>query len=300
MAKGTTRGEAKRGEAPTISLVLPVFNGEAYLAQALESIFAQTCKDFELIAVDDCSTDRSPRILAEYASRHPQMRVLRNPQNAKLPASLNAGFRAARGRWFSWTSDDNLLEPGMLARLYDAARTESADIVYSDFHLIDADGNPIERVRAGQPQDLVIGNPIGCSFLYRSAVDERLGGYDERLFGVEDYDFWLRAYRAGLRFEVIHEPLYRYRRHGRSLTATRAKQIHALSSPLKQAAIEELPPSPSRAQAYIRLVTDDVYHFRWNLLARALRDDPPTLLRHLGPIFAWLRFSVRKRLSRHS
>ncbi len=61
---------------PLISLVLPVYNGERYLRGALDSIFAQTFSDFELIAVDDCSTDTTPAILAEYAARHPNMQVV--------------------------------------------------------------------------------------------------------------------------------------------------------------------------------------------------------------------------------
>ena len=117
-----------QGAAPLISLVLPVYNGARYLPLALDSIFAQSFTDFELIAVDDCSTDATPAILADYAARHPNMRVLTNQANSKLPASLNNGFRAARGRWFSWTSDDNLLHPDTLEQLASEAAGDSADI----------------------------------------------------------------------------------------------------------------------------------------------------------------------------
>ena len=93
---GGNTGE--RARAPLISLVLPVYNGERYLRDALDSIFAQSFTDFELIAVDDCSTDATPAILADYAARHPNMQVVTNAQNRKLPASLNNGFHLARGK----------------------------------------------------------------------------------------------------------------------------------------------------------------------------------------------------------
>ena len=186
--------DADKADRPlAVSLVLPVYNGERYLAEALDSIFAQSFTDFELIAVDDCSNDATPRILADYAARHPNMRVIRNAQNAKLPATLNNGFREARGEWFSWTSDDNTLDPDMLARLHEAAEAGDADIYYADFRFIDADGEVTGSCRAGEPHEIVVGNPIGCCFLRE--VDGSLGGYDEALFGVEDYDFWLRAER---------------------------------------------------------------------------------------------------------
>ena len=287
------KGAARR---PAISLVLPVYNGERYLAQALDSIFAQTFADFELIAVDDCSGDATPAILADYAARHANMHVVTNSRNAKLPASLNNGFRHARGEWLSWTSDDNLLDPDMLDRLHSAARSGAADIHYADFRFIDDDGAVVGHHRVGDPEEIVVGNPIGCCFLYRREVDEALEGYDEDLFGVEDYDFWLRAHRAGFRFQALHEELYSYRRHDRSLTSTRARAIYALSGPIMLQSIEALPPSPWRAYAYANLATRDPYHLRWHLLWRAGRDHLPTLAKHLPRIAAWLRFAVRVRL----
>ena len=284
--------------APAISLVLPVYNGERYLAEALDSIFAQSFTDFELIAVDDCSSDATPRILADYAARHPNMRVMRNAQNAKLPATLNNGFREARGAWFSWTSDDNTLDPDMLTRLYAAAQAGDADIYYADFRFIHADGEVTGSCRAGEPHEIVVGNPIGCCFLYRREVDEALGGYDEALFGVEDYDFWLRAERAGFHFQTIHEELYSYRRHGGSLTSTRAKHIYGLSGPIMLESIEQLPKSPWRAFAYLNLATRDPYHLRWGLLARAWRDHPPTVMGNLRKVASWLRFALSVRLGR--
>lgn len=281
---------------PKVSLVLPVHNGARYLKLALDSIFSQRFTDFELIVVDDCSTDDTPAILAEYAARHPRMKIITNAANRKLPGSLNVGFRAARGRWLSWTSDDNILHADTLQRLTALAEAEDeADIFYANYRIIDEDGHPKNLVEVGPAQDLVFGNVVGCCFLYRREVDAALGGYNEQLFGVEDYDFWLRAARHGFRFRPIGEELYSYRRHAESLTDTRAREIHRLTARIMLQSIEALPPSSRRASAYVRLACRDPYTLRWRLLGKALRDHPPTVLKHSRDIAAWLKYSIRVR-----
>ena len=287
---GGNIGEGAR--APLISLVLPVYNGERYLRDALDSIFAQSFTDFELIAVDDCSIDATPAILADYAARHANMRVVTNAHNSKLPASLNNGFRLARGKWFSWTSDDNLLDPTMLERLVAATEDGQGDIYYADFRMIDEQGKIGETIAVGEPEDMVLGNVVGCCFLYRREVDDALDGYDEDLFGVEDYDFWMRAARHGFRLKPVREELYSYRRHLQSLTGTRARHIHALTSPMMQRAIEELPASPRRADAYLKLMCRNPYEMQWHLLWRAFRDDPATALGGGSEIIRWIRATI--------
>lgn len=281
---------------PTISLILPVYNGERFLREALDSIFAQSFTDFELIAVDDCSSDATPQILAEYAAREPRMRVHTNAVNSKLPASLNNGFRLARGTYFSWTSDDNVLRPNMLQRLLEelTAHPDCA-IVHSDFTLIDENGTHLDYIPVDPADELIYGNAIGCSFLYRREVDAALNGYDEGLFGIEDYDFWLRAARQ-FKFHTLHEDLYLYRRHGGSLTSARAKHIHALAAQVMQREIDALPPSPYRANAYVRLVCRDPYKMRFGLLRKAYRDDPATVWRDKWKILRWMRYALKSYL----
>jgi glycosyltransferase involved in cell wall biosynthesis len=225
--------------SPEISIVLPVHNGARYLEAALDSIFSQSFADFELIAVDDCSTDETPRILADRAAREPRMRVLTNAANRKLPGSLNIGFRAARGRWLTWTSDDNILHPDMLRELLAATQAmPDADIYYANFRIIDAEGNARSLERVSTPDNLIFRNVVGCCFLYRRAVDSANAGYDEELHGAEDYDFWLRAARNGMRFQPIDRELYFYRRHDESLTDRLSPAILGLVVKLKLREIE--------------------------------------------------------------
>jgi glycosyltransferase involved in cell wall biosynthesis len=291
---GAADGAAK---GPVISLVLPVYNGQRFLRESLDSIFAQNFTDFELICVDDCSTDDTPKILAEYAAREPRMRVLTNAVNSKLPASLNNGFRVARGQWYSWTSDDNIMRPNMLGRLLDVALANpDCKVIHSDFSLIDEDGTLGELVPVDPANELIFGNAIGCCFLYAREVDERIKGYDENLFGVEDYDFWLRAARH-FKFYSLHEDLYLYRRHPGSLTSERTRYIHGLAAQVMQREIESLPPSPLRAEAYIRLFCRDRFTIRFYLLRRAYEDDKATFYRNVGTVLRWLRYSLKMKIA---
>ena len=225
-----------------VSVVLPVYSGERYVAASIESVLAQDYPRFELILVDDGSTGSIPEILDRFA-RDPRVTLVRQ-DNRKLPAALNAGFARARGEFFTWTSDDNLMHPTMLSTLVDFL-TERRDVemVYADEELIDAQGQPalhadfckIHQTPAGgnvlqrpfDPGELNFtqNNFIGACFLYRAWAGRAIGEYSTACFGFEDYDYWLRMNAL---FRLAHlgrrQPLYRYRLHAASLTA-REKEL---------------------------------------------------------------------------
>lgn len=236
---------------PMISVVLPTYNGETYIREAVGSILTQTCRDFELIIVDDCSTDHTPAILEELAESDRRIRVIHNQENQMLPGSLNIGFAEASGQFFTWTSDDNkygreALET-MLGLLLDEPET---DIVYAYYDLIDAEGKIISDEthwktlesrdinRWKEKPDGELWNWAGACFLYRREVHEKLLGYDETLFLAEDFDFWVRALRY-FKFKQLKQCLYQYRMHGHSLTATRELEILEKDAMIIQREIDE-------------------------------------------------------------
>lgn len=205
-------------ESKLISIVLPVFNGENYLSQAIESCLKQTYSNIELIIVNDCSTDSTLSIANKYAATDNRIVIINNIENKNLPASLNIGHNNAKGNFITWTSDDNILKPNFLEILFQNIEKEQADVVYSNYDIIYNNGLLKRKHKAGPTEHLLFGNKIGASFLYKKEVFKELRGYDVNLYLLEDYDFWLRA---SLKFKFFHieENLYQYRLHTTSLTA---------------------------------------------------------------------------------
>ena len=221
-----------------VSIVLPVYNGAAFIAEAVESILRQTYPNFELIVVDDGSSDETPRILAEFARRDQRVHIL-SQQNRRLPNALSYGFRSARGEFLTWTSDDNRLKPVFLEKLVDClSRHPDWDMVYGNEDIINEHGEPLrgstwflhyqqppgsEHVSLpGDPSELNVypNNYIGAAFLYRKRVDTLLGDYSPRRFGAEDYDYWMRVNALfNLRHTDFQDNLYEYRFHNDSLTS---------------------------------------------------------------------------------
>ena len=208
---------------PMVSIVMPVYNGEKYLRESIDSIVSQTFADWELILVNDCSSDRSLEIMKEYDDA--RIRIINNETNQKLPRSLNIGFRYASGRYFTWTSDDNRFgEKALEHMVLFLEKNPRYAMVYSSMYFIDSDGQ-IEGAFSEGAEKLYYKDVVGGCFLYRREAAEKTGGYDEEMFLVEDYDYWLRI---NAQYEIYHlDSLdYYYRRHKGSLTQTKADLIN--------------------------------------------------------------------------
>ncbi len=221
-----------------VSIVLPVYNGADMLHESIESILAQTYPNFELIAIDDGSTDETADILEDYARKDARIRVV-HQENRKIPRTLSRGFRLARGEYLTWTSNDNHLKPDFLQKMVDfLERQPTCDMVYANQDIISEDGLPLRdsdwykgyQQPAGSehiylpadPSELNIhpNNYVGAAFLYRSRVPWLLGDYSPARFTMEDYDYWMRVNEMlTLRHSDFQAPVYEYRFHSRSLTA---------------------------------------------------------------------------------
>lgn len=213
--------------SPIVSIVLPCYNGADMLGDAIESVINQTFKDWELIIVNDCSTDNTLSVAEKYAAVDSRIKVYSNPINSKLPTSLNNGFSYASGKYLTWTSDDNLLHPEMLEVMSEYLDNHptigfvAADQLVSDFN-----GNILETVIV--PDDLqkmiLLNDYVKACFMYRKSVADIIGEYRTDLFLVEDYEYWIRM-SFHTKFAHIPQVLYTYRVHSKSLTATRTKDI---------------------------------------------------------------------------
>ena len=211
--------------SPTVSAVLPTHNGSRYIDRAIESVVGQTFADWELILVDDASTDDTPAKIDAWAGRDERIRTVHLKENRKLPGALNEGFRLAKGDYLTWTSDDNWYAPEAFARMLDVLQTRPpVDVVYAAMTEVDQAGSTTATLPVLAPQELAVTNCVGACFLYRRSVHHTLNGYREDLFLAEDYDFWLRA-SLDFRLEPLDELLYFYRKHSGSLTEQRTEAM---------------------------------------------------------------------------
>lgn len=221
---------------PTVSIVLPTYNGSKYIEWSIKSCLMQTFEDFELIIVNDGSTDNTLKIIEEYAGQDARIQIIHNPENKNLPVSLNIGFSRARGKYHTWTSDDNFYLPGALEEMVKYLEGHKPiDIVYCDFLMRDLKTGRDSLRTVEDIEAITKGNYIGACFLYKSEVTRKLNGYKEDLFCVEDYDFWLRACRGGFRFAPLHKLLYVYRyNHDSSLTVQKRQRVLDMTDRLIQ------------------------------------------------------------------
>ena len=201
-----------------VSIILPVYNGERYLAEAIQSCLTQSHQHIELIIVNDCSSDSSLSIAENFAKADMRIRVLSNEKNLNLPSSLNVGHKAASGNYMTWISDDNMFESHAIEALLKHLHTSDGELVFSNFTRIDAHSNSIDSYEFKNDASILLDNIVGASFLYSRQLYDDVGGYNKTLHTIEDYDFWLQASRL-THFNHVPLDLYKYRVHTESLSA---------------------------------------------------------------------------------
>lgn len=209
-----------------ISIVLPVYNGELHIKESIDSIINQTFVDWELIIVNDCSTDKTLDIITDYMKRDMRIRIVNNDNNLKLPKSLNKGFEYAQGEYLTWTSDDNIYLENALECMHNfLEKNIEASMVCADMETIDTNGKVIGKEPVFNNDELACRNRVGACFLYRKIILKDIGKYDETLFLVEDYDYWMRIQEKYGEIFRISKVLYKYRRHEKSLSLSKQKQV---------------------------------------------------------------------------
>lgn len=207
-----------------ISIILPIYNGEKYMRESIDSILNQSYTNWELLIIDDGSTDNTPAIASEYKDMDSRVHYYKNEQNMRLPRTLNRGFSLAKGDYLTWTSDDNYYYPTALEKMIHALETQNKDFVFASCDVINAEGEIVETIAVNDHslKMLVGSNPVGACFMYSRKAYEVTGDYDPELTLVEDFDYWQRI---AVRFLpiCISEKLYAYRWHDGALTSTMKK-----------------------------------------------------------------------------
>lgn len=211
-----------------VSIALPTYNGVKYIDQAIQSCIDQTYIHWELIIVDDASTDNTGDIAKKWAETDPRIRYIRHETNKNLPSALNTAIANMTGDYFTWVSDDDLFRPRALEEMINFLENNPEfDLVFTDYSEISPVGEIIRRITVGDPNDLGIHNMIGVCHLRRKKVLDTVGGYSEDVFLVEDLDFWIRA-AIDFKIAPYHEDLFLYRQHPSSLTSQSGKRVYPI------------------------------------------------------------------------
>ncbi|SRR5579875_741073 len=213
----------------TVSVLVPVFNGERHLAECLESVLAQDFPDLEILVADDGSSDGSLEIIRQFAARDPRIRWWKNPRNFGLTANANVCLKAARGEYVKFVhQDDKLLSPSAIRKMA-AALDENprASLVGSRQHLTGTNKRPtvfFSQSGCFQGRRMIVtcleqnNNLIGqpTLTLFRRSAAQR--GFDERFTGHMDFEMWCHLLEQG-DFVYLDEPLATWRVHEHHQTA---------------------------------------------------------------------------------
>jgi glycosyltransferase involved in cell wall biosynthesis len=227
--KPTTDLSVFNDRKPLVSVVIPVYNTSDYVLEAVDSVFAQTLTDYELIIVNDGSpdTEKLEQVLQPYLSRIAYIKQ----ENRGLSGARNAGIGAARGTFYAQLDADDLWEPDYLeTQLGYLQRNQTIDLVYPNALIFNEGSNDSVEFMKVSPSH---GEPTferlvrqQCTVMYsitaRMEAIKRVGMFDESLRSCEDFDLWLRLLKQGARIGYHQKILVRYRRRPGSLSSDRA------------------------------------------------------------------------------
>ncbi len=215
---------------PLVSVVVPAYNVEPYIAQCIESVLAQTVSDWEMVIVNDASTDGTVAVVERYLS-DPRIRLVHNPQNIGLSSTRNRGFEEARGKWFALVDSDDWIAPHRLERLVEYAHAETLDMV-ADLKIHITEDGVVHKIgwsTFGTPPKFprtytiaeVIRQHPSCKPLIRRQFMRAHGVRSvPGLRSAEDYTLYIELMLKGAKFGVLPEGMYYYRLRGNSLKET--------------------------------------------------------------------------------
>ena len=211
-----------------VSIVLPTYNQIDMLDKMVQSIFNQTFHDWELIIVNDGSTDGTSAYLDNLISTTSYRVIIIHQENKKLAAALNEGFKNATGKYYTWVSSDCVCAPYMLEALVQALdKYPESGLVHSDFFIIDTNDKIVTRISNSNYgyRSLIIKNDGNAAFMYPATVAKKIGNYDETINGAEDWNYWIRI-ADKYPFVYVPESLYYYRIHEGSMQQMIKEEIN--------------------------------------------------------------------------
>ena len=238
---------------PKISVIMPAYNAEKYIAEAIDSILSQTFGDFEFIILNDCSRDRTEEIILSY--HDPRIVYLKNEQNLGVAATLNRGLAIAKGEYIARMDADDISLPERFAKQV-AYLDANDDIVVlgTNLECFNESGTIRTGWSVSDPEQMKVDMLFACglahpSVMMRSDVIRNLDGYDPTYNGLEDYELWCRVLEHH-KITTLPDILLRYRIHGSQVTQNPSSRHRNLMRQLKIRQIQQLSIEPDLAEAF--------------------------------------------------
>ena len=213
---------------PRVSIIMPVYNSEKYLPDAIQSVLNQTYTNWELIVIDDCSTDSSFNYVKQIAATHTQIIPLQLPTNSGAAVARNLGIDYANGKYIAFLDADDLWLPEKLKIQVDFMEKNNSAISCTFYAVLNEAGQPTNKIITAPPKitykQLLKNNTIGClTAMYNVLVcgKQKMPLIRKR----QDYGLWLNILKAGHTAETIPEVLAQYRTGADSLSGNKLKVL---------------------------------------------------------------------------
>lgn len=213
-------------ERPLVSIITPVYNSEEYLPQAIESVLRQTYANWELLLVDDCSSDSSAEIMADYARRDARIQCAYRAENGGAARARNDALALASGRYIAYLDADDLWLPHKLARQVEFMSNNNAAFSCCDYEKIERDGTPLHKI-VRMPERITYEQLLRNTIIQTVGVIVDTSRVDRELLCMpdirrgQDSATWLRLLRNGATFLGQNDVLAQYRRVPQSLSANK-------------------------------------------------------------------------------
>jgi len=230
---------------PLVSVIMPAYNAEKFIGEAIDSILNQTFKDFEFIILDDCSTDKTWEIIQEYAKKDERIIPVKNEKNLKISATLNRGIEMAKGKYIARMDADDWSYPQRFEKQVHYLE-ENTDVVIVGSVIEVADSNMVVLNLRKYPLDdksirstiLKYSTFAHPSVTYRRGEAVKCGMYNIKLFDSEDYDFYFRIGNFG-KFANYPDTLLKLRTHRESVSQRKIQRQSMLTIYIKLKAVFE-------------------------------------------------------------
>jgi len=250
----------KMANKPLISVVMPAYNAQKHIRQAVESILRQTFTKFEFIIINDASTDKTLQIIRSLSKKDIRIKIVNNDMRLDIAGSLNRGIRLARSNIIARMDADDIAVPHRLERQYARiTKSEKIAVVGADILIIDASGNHIGiRKYPRSSRELK-----KCLFRYspfahpvvmlRKNLFEKVGKYNPKYSPTEDLDLW---FRLGRKYEFISVPeqLLKYRVYKKSSSHSALKNLELLVFQIRLQAIKKYGYRPGLYDIFYNLI----------------------------------------------